>query len=516
MLMLPPDMMGDFHKFLVRQKRIATCNGVATYYLGLKDFPFHREIYRQVDGPERHDRIIIPAPRDHGKSTAVAITLPLKRTLNNPNYRTLVAQKSKRQAEKTVRILREQFESNPRIVEDFGDLRGNPWESDKFYVKRRATMEKDPTVEGVGVLGAITGGHFDLIVLDDILDEENTKTELKRQRTEEWLRGTIMPMAEPGTQIACICTRKHFRDLYGWLLENPLWFHPACRYADYGHHNACGYRAIETFPLYDFVRDRDGRIIDISIRGDYEVLEPAHRDIEWLLTRRGETGDAYFRREYQNDPSGMEGIFFHDEWLGRWLWPAEWHSSYEESEHMWVQLPPLDQLRIFAAVDPAIGGGGTADYFAQVVIGMDSIGRVFLLETFTDRLTFPEQVRKLEETDRKWDPAEIYVESNVFQDSLQQQVATAGPIPLVPIKTNTDKRVRAVSIQPYLEQRRVYVRENQEDFWVQWKQFPSGRHDDLIDAFMMSIEALMKRPTGSLQWSMYGVGGKPLHESTDF
>ena len=514
--MAAPDLIGDFRKLLVRQDRISSCRKVATYYLGLKDLPFHREIYDQVDGPDKHDRIIIPAPRDHGKSTAIAITLPLKRILNNPNYRVLIAQKSKRQAEKTVRILREQFESNPRILSDFGDMRGTPWESDKFYVKRKATMEKDPTVEGIGMMGAITGGHFDLIVLDDILDEENTKTELKRQRGEEWLRGTIMPMAEPGTQIICICTRKHFRDLYGWLLENPLWWHPACRREDYGHHNSCGYRAIDTFPMYDFVRNPDGHIIDIEIKGDYEVLEPAHRGIKWLLTRRGETGDAYFRREYQNDPSGMEGIFFHDEWLGRWLWDHEWHSSYEESETMWVKKPPLDKLRVFAAVDPAIGQGGKADYFALVVLGMDTIGRVFLLETFTDRLPFPKQVDKLVEIDARWDPVEMYVESNVYQDSLQQQTQLRGAIPLVPIKTNTDKKMRAVGIQPYLEQRRVFVREDQEKFWVQWKQFPSGRHDDLIDAFMMAIEALMFRPTGSLDWAMFGVGGKELHSSDDW
>ncbi|MEE9569311.1 MAG: phage terminase large subunit, partial [Candidatus Binatia bacterium] len=293
----------------------------------------------------------------------------------------------------------------------------------------------------------------------------------------------------------------------------PLWFHPACRLADYGHHNSCGYRAIETFPMYEFVRNPDGRILDIEVKGDYEILEPAHREIKWLLTRRGETGDAYFRREYQNDPSGMEGIFFHDEWLGRWLWDHEWHSSYEDSETMWVKKPPMDQLRVFAAVDPAISKGGKADYFAVVILGMDSIGRVFLLDTFTDRLSFPDQVNKLVEIDTQWDPVEIYVESNVYQDALQQQAQLTGPIPLVPIKTHANKRVRAVGIQPYLEQHRVFVRDQQEEFWVQWKQFPSGRHDDVIDAFIMAIESLMTRATGSLEWSMLGVGGKELHST---
>lgn len=500
------DLFDRLQNAMEREQRIATCVSVATHYLGFDDLPFHRQIYDIVDGPGLRQRAIIPAPRDHGKSVACAFVLPIKRILNDQNYRILIGQKRAEQAKKSVRLLRQVFEKNTKVIEDFGDIRGRPWEKHMFYVKRTigGMQAKDPTVEGVGVEGAITGGHFDLIVLDDILDEENTKTETRRAAIDNWLRGTVLPLMEPQTQIIIICTRKHYRDSYGWLLENPFYYHPKCRFDDYGHHNACGFRAITVEPQYDYIWDEEGRTITgVKVKGDYEVLEPALRGIEWLLLKRGEVGDIYFRREYQNDPSGMQGIFFHDEWLGRWVWPHEWNDSYKDSLVDYRILPPIGEMSRYISIDPAIKKGPQNDMFGMAIHGVDSGGHVYLLDTFEEQIEFPEQVDLIRRKAAEVHPRAIIVEDRGYQDALRQQVLAFQNLPIYPMQTTTDKKVRAVAISPYLEMGRVYVHSKQEKFWNEYRQFPSGKNDDLLDAWMLGIEWLMARNIGNIEIALF-------------
>jgi len=496
------DYINDLYKSLKIRDRIASMQSVGEYYFDLHAAPFHNDIATTVDGPDRYSSIIIPAPRDHGKTTWVAHVLSTKRILNNFNTRVLIAQKSREQSRKTVRILKDTFEKNPRIVEDFGDLVDMPWEADRFYLKRSNKGLKDPTVEGVGVMGTVTGGHYDLIIIDDILDDVNAKTELTRRRVGDWFRGTVMGLAEPKTQIIVICTRKHYRDVYGELLENQFFYHPSCRSDIYGHHNRCGYRAIIVEPhKVDFVLDDNGVVREIKTEGDSEVLWPEVRPLRWLLEQKYKFGEVYFNREYQNDPSGMEGLFFHDEWLMHWVFKHEWSEKHEEGAY--VQIPPMEEMRLFMAVDPAISTKESSDYFAYVVMGMDRAQRLYLIETFTAKLEFPEQVKLIINKSDELHPSAIYVESTAYQDALRQQTSSLGTLNMIPVKTTKDKSTRAIAIMPFLEQRRILVREDQEDFLNQYRQFPSGKNDDLIDAFMLGVQEIMSKHVGGVDLTLY-------------
>jgi len=504
------DFINDFYRSLVIRNRIATMEAVAdNYFKLLPPTEFHREIANICDGPKHYNSIIIPAPRDHGKTTWVAQVLPIKRILNDTNTRVLIAQKSREQSRKTVRILKDVFEKNPDIIKDFGDLVDSPWEADRFYLKRSNKTLKDPTVEGVGVMGTVTGGHYDLIIIDDILDDVNAKTELTRRRVADWFRGTVMGLAEPHTQIIVICTRKHYRDVYGELLENAFFYHPSCRSDIYGHHNRCGYRAIVIEPhKVDFIMDENGVVTEIKTEGDSEVLWPDVRPLKWLLEQKYKFGEVYFNREYQNDPSGMEGLFFHDEWLRYWAWAHEWTEKHEEGPYF--QIPPMEELRIFMSIDPAISTKESADYFAYVVFGMDRAQRLYLLETYTAKLEFPDQVKLLVTKSQEIHPAAIYVESIAYQDALRQQVASLGTLNIVPVKTSKDKATRAVAVMPFLEQHRILVREDQEEFLNQYRQFPSGKNDDLIDAFILGVQEIMSKHIGIADLALYTQGGKEL------
>jgi hypothetical protein len=81
-------------------------------------------------------------------------------------------------------------------------------------------------VSGAGVGGAVRGGHPDLIVLDDILDDKNSQTDYQRKKLQKWFSETVTPMATPSTRILVVGTPQHMLDLLmGFLRNNPqyLW-----------------------------------------------------------------------------------------------------------------------------------------------------------------------------------------------------------------------------------------------------------------------------------------------------
>jgi hypothetical protein len=66
-----------------------------------------------------------------------------------------------------------------------------PWTNTQLTVER-AIIGKDPSVQGSGVHGNITGARIDDLILDDILDYENTRTKHARDELMRWILNTLI------------------------------------------------------------------------------------------------------------------------------------------------------------------------------------------------------------------------------------------------------------------------------------------------------------------------------------
>lgn len=445
-------------------------NGIAFFQIYHRDkaLPDHQwEWLKILEGDVKY--FLKLAPRDHGKTEVFTITYPLYRILKDPNIRILVLSKTITQARKCLRIIKHELETNERIKRDFGDLRGFPWGQDAIYC-RRSRQSKDPTVEVVGALGAITGGHFDLIVADDIIDDENVKTAQRREDMRNWFLGTILQLAEPESQIIVVGTRKHYDDLYSHLLENPLW---KCDRES----------AIIEWPNEEnitYIRNEDGQIVDVEVTGSYEVLWPEKWGIEALLLDRLAIGSILFNREKQNKPH-KEGNLLKRDWL---------HLINRKD------IPPLSDLRIFMGIDLAISESEQADYTAIAVIGVSKYD-VYLLKIYYARLSFPEQVKVIGAYAKQWRPVCINIESNAYQVSIQQHLFATTPLPVRASKTLKDKATRFIAMSANFENGRVRISEDIDDeFITEWTEFPDSKHDDCLDAVEKALEVGLR---GGLQ-----------------
>src|SRR5262245_45913030 len=219
-----------------------------------RDTAAFARLYRKITpGPQQlemaarcdEDRIKYQAdfwPRDHGKTEIFVNSFPLRLICNDPNVRILVVQKTATEGKKAVSVIKTELEENAALRRDYApfwqSLIGQPdivnkagmiddktgaWQGQRIYCKRRR-VSKDPTLEAVGVGGAITGGHFDVIIVDDVLDDENCKTQERRESIISWFNGTVMQLREPHTKIIIVGTLKTIlRNLYSVIQENPSW-----------------------------------------------------------------------------------------------------------------------------------------------------------------------------------------------------------------------------------------------------------------------------------------------------
>lgn len=454
--------------------------------------------------PERK-RIILPAPRGHSKSTTVSKIYPLISYLRKRNSRTLIIRKSEPVSKEAIKWLKDNIAHNQKIVDDFGYLKDEPWGSNILYCKREAaSAASDPTFKGIGVAGAILGGHFDLIVADDIVDDQNVSTEHQRNLVAEWFYGTVLPLLEPWGQIVVLCTRKHYRDLYGELLENPTWWHPNCLYAIEDNHQRCGYKAIIKEPKYDYKLDDNGKVLGVNIKSSYEVLWPEYQTIEKLILEQMTIGSIMFNREYQNDPSGMTDLILPDSWLRYW-------DYYPRGGEDIVKLPDYGDMYVIAAYDLAASTKPDAHYFAYVIMGRDDQGRIFLIEAKRTRLDFPGQLKLLQEiANRPMAPAQHLIESNAYQRSLATTANWMFDIPVKPVEARGPKDERVIAITPNLENGRIFIHKSQKEFLEEYRQFPTGKYDDILDAFVMAVTELTGGMNKSLDYIMVDSLGRDV------
>lgn len=444
----------------------------ARYYLGL-NIPNHQKKWYSYCYRHRH---LMLSPRDHGKTTVFCHAFVVWAVCNIPNVRILLVSKTSGQANKLLKTVRDELKKNDLIRRDYGEIMQNDNEKGPIWCLRdeEGSKLKDPTVEAVGAQGSITGGHFDLIICDDIIDDENTKTASRMEDLANWFYGTIGQLCEPHTQWFVTGTRKHYADIYQELIDNPLWQ----KQID---------QAIIQYPeKYEYIysTDEDGKeyISGVKIVGESKVLWPEKWDIETLLLDRQQTGSIIFDREKQNDPSGMKGQFLNVDWL-----------NYYE----WIDLPPMDELTFYIGGDLAISEEEKADETVFTLAGYHrQTHKIYYIDSVAGRWDFPTQQEKLKEAYTTWSlqgmrAHKVLIENNVYQAALAQQIQKDTWIPAMGVRTTKDKVSKMISISPHFENASVQIRKSElcgvPEFRQQWGQFPFGEHDDRLDSFALIV-----------------------------
>jgi len=398
---------------------------------------FHIEWLRFV---QNNRFTVIMAPRGSGKSTVLTVGYTLWRTLTNRNLRVLIVSNTQRQAEIFLRQIRSYIES-PLIMDIYGDIRGNTWTTNELDFKGHG-VQKETTITALGVQSALIGRHMDMIMLDDIVDEENSSTEFQRTKLWEWYYKVLLPMLEPDGSLHIIGTRWRENDFYSQIMKSNY----ATRI----------YKAIN----------------------DGKSYWPSKYPID-LLNSLAKQNPTMFAMQYQNEIISPSDAIFKDEYF----------RYYEE-------LPPY--LDYYMGVD--LAASPTGDYFAIVVIGKNKEGDIFVVDQYRGHLTLSRQFEKIYYYVNEYDPVMIGIESNAYQLAVANELKNRG-LPIKAVSQSKNKESRAMSLSVLFENGKIYFKQRNTDLENELRMFPRGSHDDMFDALEIAVSLVRKR--GDISFSSW-------------
>lgn len=182
--------------------------------------PFHVEMHAELD---EHKFLVIKSAPETGKTQQMGIGRALWEMGRNPRIRIGILGNDQKSAVKLLTSIKGYIEKSERLHEVFPGLRKGPIWQDHQIVVDRDVFSKDPTIQAVGYHGSIQGSRIDLWIVDDLLDFENTRTEVQRQQLSKWFRGTPLGRLTRGGRVIFLTNCWHPRDLGEELVKEYAW-----------------------------------------------------------------------------------------------------------------------------------------------------------------------------------------------------------------------------------------------------------------------------------------------------
>lgn len=434
---------------------------------------------------------MILAPRGFGKSTISTVCFTIWLILCNPDIRILIGSSTAAKSEAFLREIKAHFEQNEKLKELFGDkYSATGWKAADIVVIDRKKIAKEPTISARGWSGAVVGSHYDVHLIDDLVNEDNARTKGQREKLRDWFYMSLDPTLEPEGCRLNIGTRYHPDDIYGHFIEQGK------------------QETIDSGADYDFepeaTRLRPIKILKLSaLQPDGSSLWEEKFPVRKLFQKRSRMGIIRFNAQFQNDTELMKGKIFKEEYF-------EYYNPLE--------IDPTS-LKIFQGVDLNAGQGNTNDFFSLVTKGYDDRNRGYTLDVVHGRYTFREQMmvilwkagRGVDEIKEllgipdldmtkimslfKGQPKtarrqyrrviRIGVESVVYQKMLPDTlIEICATLPVMRINQDLDKETRMMIYASRWENHMEFLPDDNSVDGLKEEAllFPDAEHDDIIDA----------------------------------
>ncbi len=317
-----------------------------------------------------------------------------------------------------------------------------------------------------GVGGSITGRRADLAVIDDpVRSREDAESAIVREKIWDWYRADLYTRLKPGGRIVLIMTRWHEDDLAGRLIREM--------------ENGGDKWDILSLPAIAEENDQLGR-------APGEPLWPEWEGAEDLERRRRTVGPRDWSALYQQRPAPETGDYFSADWI-----------------RVSDIIPDKSTLMVYGGSDYAVTADG-GDYTVHAIVGVDHDGRMYLLDLWRKRASSDQWVEAFCDLVLAWRPIGWAEETGQIKSGVgpfldRRMRERRAFVAREQFPTRGDKAVRAQSIRGRMALNGLYVSANAPwlaDFRAELLSFPSGKHDDQVDALGLVGQLLDKMVHG--------------------
>jgi len=307
----------------------------------------------------------------------------------------------------------------------------------------------------IGVGGAVTGKGADILIIDDPHSEQEAAMAASNpeiyDKVYEWYTSGPRQRLQPGGSIVIVMTRWAARDLTGQVIKS------------------AAQRSGEEWEVIEFP----------AILPSGNPLWPQFWGLVELEALREELPNSKWQAQYQQNPIGNESAIVKRDW---WKW-------WEKDD------PPVCDY-ILQSWDTAFEKNNRADYSAGTTWGIfnceeDNFApNIILLNTYKKRVEFPELKRDVLREYNEYEPDSLIVEKKASGAPLIYDLRAMG----IPVQEYTpgkgqDKIARLNSVSDIIASGKVWVPQTRwaEELVDEVAAFPSGEHDDLVDATTLAL-----------------------------
>lgn len=462
-------MSNDLFKFcygvLGMHDLSVTCHGPLTQFLDN-----NQARYKHVE-----------MPRDHLKTSVCTIGRNMQKVVKNPNIRTLLINETSTNAERFLGSIKQHAESN-RIFRALyshvipPDTRKVPWNNQELRFKRE-WIGPEPTIDTMGMTGAVTSRHFTHISIDDPISEEAVKSELVMHDAINRITKVLTLMVNPNEDtFDLVGTRWAFADLYR-----------------------------------HFMRLYRGKMA-LFIRGaieDGQPIWPERFSLETLAQMRGDMGEYNFSCLMMNNPRNADLQDFNIQDLRFWGWRDARQSVILQfgPDGSVVHEVPVDELDISVSLDPAPAEKISSDQNAIVTVGTTRWGDALVLDVWSKRCSPLVMIEYLFTLRNRWHPRVFGIEEVAYQKVIKHFLRAEANrrneyFNIKPLKPGGKNKQHIKGLQPVAATGHLYIHPTQHVLRSELADWPLGEHDDTADALALNMQ--MWRSTMNLdRWARY-------------
>lgn len=406
---------------------------------------------------EGNTNLLLLMPRGTFKSSVVTVGYTLQVILHDPNIRVLIDSETFSKAKAFLAEVKGHLEGNEQyravfkaihgMYPDEGKKKDMLWTDSQLNLACRTRPRKEPSLSCAGIDVTKNGMHYDLIIFDDLHSETNVTNKDQLDKVKDHWRLSYS-LLDPGMPMIIIGTRWHFDDLYQLILDDH--------------------------------REEFNILVRRAIKEDGTAFFPQRLPLTELDKIKRKQGASHFSKQYMNEPIDDETATFKRKDMIRKDWelvkdmPVNWYLS----------------------IDPSYMGQ-YSDYAALVVAGMDFQSNMYVRHITRRKMTYSDIINEIFVLYHKYQPTKVILETIGAQKSIMYELTNEMksrrmwmPIVEVPHRTKSkEERIRALA--PFYEFGHIFHIKpcNQlDDLEYELLHFPSGKHDDVVDALATVLE----------------------------
>lgn len=444
------------HELDIRKARNNYLDYVALTNKGYVRSRFHTYLCNKIqefittDTGHAFDILLLSVPPQHGKSLTVTQTLPAWYMGKYPTKNIIIASYNEDFAVTFGRRNLQKLQEYPEIFPNTR-LVASPCSNTEFE-----TTQKGRCISR-GIMSGITGNPANLIVIDDpIKNREEADSESTRNKQWNEYLSTIRTRIAPGGKLIVIQTRWHEDDLFGRLA-----------------------REEKNVTVINLPCECDTEDDPLGRKKGDALCPEIGRGIAWLKEFKqvyaSKEGNRAWVSLYQGRPTMLEGNLFKTEW---------WQ--------FYTDLP--DQVYTVISVDATFKEGEKNDFVAIEVWGKVD-DDYYLIDLVKKRMGFVDTCDAIRGLYKQHpETLYIYIEDKANGSAIIDVLSKEMDVAIIPVKPEGGKVARANAVSPLVERGSVHLPKFApylEDFMSECGAFPTGAHDDQVDAMTQALNRLI-------------------------